>query len=147
LSQVINPYWNRRGVAVSRVRRPAGIKTKRVRLSAAIYTVGLVILIGACYAYHRQTSSELQEALVKEHTELAKVEKLQIETERLQTEIERIKKDPKMIEFLARQNLGLIRPGEVVIRLGPAATDSAEAPNSVQGDLAGADSSQAPPTR
>ena len=53
----------------------------------------------------RQVSSELSE----------KVERMRRENRRLRNEAQRLREDPTTIESLAREELGLIRPGEVLV--------------------------------
>jgi cell division protein FtsB len=62
----------------------------------------------------------------KERQELvAEAERLKAENQRLREEIERLKNDPSLIERLAREELGMVKPGELVIQFadnkGPAA--------------------------
>jgi cell division protein FtsB len=59
----------------------------------------------------------LETATAKTSAEAAVVDKLTIETQRLTAEIQSIKTDPRMIESLARRELGFVRPGDVVIRI------------------------------
>ncbi|HEY6327811.1 MAG TPA: septum formation initiator family protein [Blastocatellia bacterium] len=137
MSEVINPYWGRGGAGRARARSKATAITGS-RLSAAIYTVITLVLIGAAYTYHEQTSHELRAAVVQRQAEASRVDELKIETERLATEIQNIKSNPRTIESMARERLGLVRPGDVVIRIvesnqqvpesGAAPADSGERP-------------------
>lgn len=54
----------------------------------------------------------------KQHLQL-QVEQLEQENRRLQAEIEALKKDPKAIERLARQELGMVREDEIVYQFPP----------------------------
>lgn len=58
----------------------------------------------------RRTQSEIRK--VK-----ADIDKLSKENEALEQEVKDLKSDPKMIEKIARDDLGLARPGEVIIRI------------------------------
>jgi cell division protein FtsB len=116
LSEVINPYWGRGGAGRSRARTRTTAITNN-RLSAAIYTVITLLLAGAAYTYYGQTSQELRLATLQKQAEASHVEQLKIETERLETEIQNIKTNPRTIESMARRELGLVRPGDVVIRI------------------------------
>jgi cell division protein FtsB len=64
----------------------------------------------------------------KQHQELlASIERQEAERVRLEDEVRRLQSDPATIEALARQELGLIRPGEILFiikdaRPAPAAT-------------------------
>ena len=53
----------------------------------------------------RRVSGELSE----------KVERMRRENRRLRSEVQRLSDDPTAIESLAREELGLIRPGEVLV--------------------------------
>ena len=46
-----------------------------------------------------------------------RTEQLTLENQRLAREVEALRKDPKAIERAAREELGFIKPGEVVINL------------------------------
>lgn len=118
MSEVINPYWNRRRTRNS-VYAGTRIGTANIRLSTAIYAVVTAVLLAACFTYHRQTRSELDIAMAKRQVEAARVDKLTVEAERLRSEIQSIKTDPRMIEFVARHDLGFVRPGDVVIKIIP----------------------------
>ncbi|HSK10800.1 MAG TPA: septum formation initiator family protein [Vicinamibacterales bacterium] len=51
----------------------------------------------------------------RQHQELVlAIERLRAENQRLREEARRLKSDPATIEALARQELGLIRPGELL---------------------------------
>jgi cell division protein FtsB len=116
LSEVINPSWGRGGARRAGSRSAATAVTSS-RLSAAIYTVVTVVLMGAAYTYYQQTSQELRTAILQRQAEAGRVDALKIETERLETEIQNIKSNPRTIESMARRELGLVKPGDVVIRI------------------------------
>lgn len=116
MSQVFNPSLGRRGPRPSRAGQSAIVRVGTARLSTTIYAVVTVVLVAAGFTYHRQTSWELQSALVKRQVEASRLEALTIQTERVAAEIQKIKTDPRMIEMMAR-DLGLIRPGDVVIKI------------------------------
>jgi cell division protein FtsB len=76
-----------------------------------------LVLIAACLSFYRQTHFELATARAKKQNELVRLEQLQIEAERLEMQIDRLRNDERLIESLARHDLGLIRPGDVVAKL------------------------------
>lgn len=45
----------------------------------------------------------------------ASIERLQRENQRLRAEARRLREDPRRIEEIARRELGLIRPGEILV--------------------------------
>ena len=71
----------------------------------------------ACVSLYLKTRSELWAAQAKHASQEHKLERLQAETERVEIEIDRLKNDPRFIESVARQNLGMVRQGDVIIRL------------------------------
>ena len=76
-----------------------------------------LVLIAACLSFYRQTRSELNGARAKKEAEAAHLEELQIEAERLEIQIDRLRNDPRLIELLARHELGLIGHGDVVVKM------------------------------
>lgn len=114
MSEVVNPYWGRGGRARS---RSAATAITSNRLSVVIYTAITLVLMGAAYTYYQQTSQELRTATSQRQAEAGRVDELKIETERLEAEIQNIKTNPRTIESMARRELGLVKPGDVVIRI------------------------------
>ena len=103
---------------------PASHNTRAVspRAKAFKYIDGMIAVLiitaaAACVSFYLRTRSELDWAQAKRAAQARKLEKLQVETERVANEIERLKYDAGFIESVARQSLGMIRPGDVVIRL------------------------------
>jgi cell division protein FtsB len=45
---------------------------------------------------------------------------LRVETARLTADVDRLRTDPDYIEQIAREKLGLVKPGERVLKLPPA---------------------------
>lgn len=58
----------------------------------------------------RRTQSEIKKVL-------SNLDKLSKENEALEQEVKDLKSDPRLIEKIARDDLGLARPGEVIIRI------------------------------
>ena len=82
-------------------------------------TVIIVILTASliCASVYWRTSAELSAATAKHQAMQRRLEQLQIDTGRLERDIERLRTDSSFVETVARQNLGFVRPGEMVIRL------------------------------
>jgi len=78
-----------------------------------------VMLILGCLSCYRQTTLALDTAIAEKEAEAARVDSLKIETLRMAAQIERLKTDPRAVEALARQNLGFVRRGEIVLRIIP----------------------------
>jgi cell division protein FtsB len=76
-----------------------------------------LVLVAACLSFYRQTRLELNAARAKKQGEVARLEQLQIEAERLEMLIDRLRNDQRLIESLARHDLGLIGPGDVVVKI------------------------------
>lgn len=119
MSQAANIFsWNHSG-SMWRVR---SITNQCVRPHRLIDLLVLMIILaasGICASVYSRTSAELSAATDKHRALQDRLEQLRIETGRLERDIERLRTDPSFIEALARQNLGFIRPGEIVIRLKP----------------------------
>jgi hypothetical protein len=81
----------------------------------------MVLAMGSLWRYE-QTRAEMEAALLEKQIVSTRLTELTEKTQLLEKEIERLKDDPGFIEVLARQNLGLIREGDMVISL-----DSGEA--------------------
>jgi cell division protein FtsL len=65
----------------------------------------------------------------QQHQELAaSIDRLRAENGRLREEVQRLSSDPAAIEALARQELGLIRPGELLFIIRDAKPAPASAP-------------------
>jgi len=71
---------------------------------------------------------DLESARRHEHDLQAKVEATRESIARLKERIVRMKDDPATLERLAREELGLVRPGDVVIVLPATATPGAPPP-------------------
>ena len=76
--------------------------------------------------------------------EAARQRKLMLETRiqategeigRLRNRIERLRSDPGLLERLAREDLGMVRPGDVVIELPPEGSEPAAPPAAVPAPL------------
>jgi hypothetical protein len=92
------------------------------------------MLILGCLSCYWRTATELNTAFADKQAEAERVDDLQIQTQRLTAQIERLKTDPRAVEALARQNLGFVRPGEIVLRIKPD-------PDSSEGYVAGSSGS------
>ncbi|PYP89182.1 MAG: hypothetical protein DMF61_04235 [Blastocatellia bacterium AA13] len=120
LSQAANRY-SRKPSSGSRVLRSGAGSRSRNRKTRD-YMDGLIAIVmiaaaAACVSFYLRTRSELETAQAKRSAQARKLERLQVETERVGNEIERLRSDPKFIELVARQRLGMIRQGDVIIRL------------------------------
>jgi len=96
-----------------RAATPAVPQAKRRRtLQMLLVFVTLVLVINALVG-ERGLMETLRAR--KQHQELVgSIERLRIENARLRDEARRLRTDPGTIEALARQELGLIKPGEML---------------------------------
>jgi cell division protein FtsB len=80
-----------------------------------------------CVSVYYRAHGELASAMSKHQSAADRVAELKRANEKLGREVEQLKSDPRMIEAVARERLGFIRPGEVVIKIGEEADDSSAA--------------------
>ena len=87
-----------------------GLRRKAATLASIIALVALIVgaLFGDRGLLHLIDQRHRAEALARE------VEELEAENARLATEISALRTDPRAIERLAREELGLLRPGETL---------------------------------
>jgi cell division protein FtsB len=97
----------------ARIATPAAAPAKRRRtLQMLLIFVTLVLVINALVG-ERGLMETLRAR--KQHQELvASIDRLKTENARLREEARRLRTDPGTIEALARQELGLIKPGEML---------------------------------
>jgi cell division protein FtsB len=64
-----------------------------------------------------KSSRDLEAARARERSLKAQIAQAQGASERLRVRIDRLRHDPGMLEKLAREDLGMVRPSDVVIEL------------------------------
>lgn len=105
----------------------AAPETRRKTVQLLLAFVTLVLVINALVG-DRGLMETLRARQV--HQDLAvSIDRLREENAQLRDEVRRLRSDPATIEALARQELGLIRPGELLFIIKdakPAATSAAE---------------------
>ena len=91
-------------------RTESGLRRKAATLASVILVVALVVgsLFGDRGFLQLLRQQERAEALARE------IEALRMDNRRLASEIAALRSDPRAIERLAREELGLTRPGETV---------------------------------
>jgi cell division protein FtsB len=89
-------------------------------------TVVLVLALLAIAAL--KSNRDLQAARSRERLLTGKIAATLAESERLRVRIDRLRHDPGMLEKLAREDLGMARPGDVIIELPEAAAAAPAAP-------------------
>jgi len=102
-----------------RGRSEVGLRKKAAILASIIVVVGLVVgsLFGDRGLLQLVSQRERRDALARE------IEQLKTDNSRLAADIRALRQDPAAIERIAREELGLARPGEAVfiIREEPSA--------------------------
>ena len=102
-----------------RGRSQVGLRKKAAILASLIVVVGLLVgsLFGDRGLLQLVSQRERADALARE------IEQLKTDNSRLAADIGALRRDPAAIERLAREELGLVRPGETVfvIREGASA--------------------------
>jgi len=87
---------------------------EKVILSVLLLTAAVVIMAAVFGKHGLLTYMELNVRYQSMQDETAR---LKDENARLKTEIEALKSDPEAIERVAREELGMIKPGEVLYRI------------------------------
>ena len=79
----------------------------------------MIILAAAatCVSVYTRTRAELGAAAERRATAAEQVEELKLQAERLEREVGRLRSDARLLESFARQDLGFVRSGEVVIKI------------------------------
>lgn len=91
---------------------PAQTDSSRPVLGATVLLVLALLAIAAL-----KSSRDLEAARARERLLETRITETRARSEKLQARIERLKHDPGMLERLAREDLGLVRPGDVIIEL------------------------------
>lgn len=92
----------------------------------SLLMVGVVSLLALTYAIiGNKGYLELRRREGQNRDLRAKAEQLRGENKAMLSEIRALKSDPKLIEKIAREELGMVKPGEVKITTNPARQGSA----------------------
>lgn len=102
---------------------PARTDSSRPVLGATVLLVLALLAIAAL-----KSSRDLEAARARERSLETRIAATRARSEKLQARIERLKHDPGMLERLAREDLGLVRPGDVIIELPDPNAPNAPAP-------------------
>jgi cell division protein FtsB len=107
---------------LSKLQGPARADSSRPVLGAVVLL--FLTLLGAAGL---KSWRDLTAARGRERQLETRIEETRGEMERLRGRIDRLKNDPAMLERLAREDLGLVRPQDVVIELPRAAATAGAA--------------------
>jgi len=91
---------------------PARTDSFRLVLGATVLLVLALLALAALKSWR-----DLDAARARERSLKARISETQAESERLRVRIDRLRHDPGMLERLAREDLGMVRPGDVIIEL------------------------------
>ena len=91
---------------------PARSDSFRPVLGATVFLVFALLAIAAL-----KSNRDLQAARSRERMLTEKIVATRVESERLKVRIDRLRHDPGMLERLAREDLGLVRPGDMIVEL------------------------------
>jgi len=94
---------------------------RRAAVVGAIFTLGVGLAVFGERGYLDVRRSRDAQAALREE-----VHRQQVRVDRLQREVARLRTDPAAIERIAREDLGLARPGEIVLALPSADGDPLE---------------------
>ncbi len=91
---------------------PARSDSFRPVLGATVLLVFALLAVAALKSYR-----DLAAARAREHQLEVRISETKARSEKLRLRIDRLRHDPGMLERLAREDLGMVRPGDVVIEL------------------------------
>jgi cell division protein FtsB len=97
---------------VTRPEAPARSDSFRPVLGATVLLVFALLAIAALKSYR-----DLEAARAREHQLEVRITETKARSEKLRLRIDRLRHDPGMLERLAREDLGMVRPGDVIIEL------------------------------
>ena len=106
------------------IEAPARSDSFRPVLGATVLLVLALLAIAGL-----KSSRDLEAARARERLLEKRIAETRAESERLRVRIDRLRHDPGMLERLAREDLGMVRPGDVIIELpAPGGQSAPKAP-------------------
>ena len=106
------------------IEAPARSDSFRPVLGATVLLVLALLAIAGL-----KSSRDLEAAKARERLLEKRIAETRAESERLRVRIDRLRHDPGMLERLAREDLGMVRPGDVIIELpAPGAAPTPRSP-------------------
>ncbi len=116
---------------MTRAEAPVRTDSFRPVLGAAVVLFLALLAVAALKSYR-----DLSSARAHQHMLEKQIQVMVARSEWLRSRIDRLHRDPGMLERLAREDLGMVRPGDVVIEL-PEGAVAPRASRSVAASLAG----------
>ena len=119
---------------MTRADAPARTDSFRPVLGAAVVLFLALLAIAALKSYR-----DLASARAHQHLLERQIHETAARSEWLRLRIDRLHHDPGMLERLAREDLGMVRPGDVIIELpdGAVAPPASRAPRPMAAELVG----------
>lgn len=79
--------------------------------------IAMVMIAAAliCFSYYNQMQGKLATARAEHERVAAEITAVRVQNERIAAEIQALRSNPEAIERAAREELGMIRPGEIVL--------------------------------
>ncbi|HEY7214834.1 MAG TPA: septum formation initiator family protein [Thermoanaerobaculia bacterium] len=105
---------------MSQTEAPARSDSFRPVLGATVLLVLALLAIASL-----KSSRDLEAARDQERLLQGRIAETRARSERLRVRIDRLRHDPGMLERLAREDLGMVRPGDVIIELPLTSTAAA----------------------
>lgn len=87
------------------------------RITDALILMIILAVSAICFSFYMRTSAEVTVARAKQQATADKIKALKIQNEKLEREVNQLQTDKKAIEEFARHNLGMVRPGDVVVKV------------------------------
>jgi cell division protein FtsB len=85
--------------------------------SWVVFTTILLATTGICAAVILRSRAELRASAGQEQTVASEIQSLRQANEGLRTDIQRLTKDPRAIEFAARERLGMVKATDIVVTM------------------------------
>jgi len=86
------------------------------------------ILLVALFVAGLRSYRDLSRQRIQQSALLRKIAETELRIEELESRIELLRSDPGTLEKVAREDLGMVRPGDIVLKLGPSRSDLEGAP-------------------
>jgi cell division protein FtsB len=77
----------------------------------------LLAAVAICFSYYRQMRAELEAARDEHARVTAQAAAVAVQNQRIAAEIKALCTDPEVIEHAAREQLGMVRRGEIVVSI------------------------------
>ncbi len=90
---------------------------RKRRITDALILMIILAVSAICFSFYMRTSAEVSVAKARQQATADKIKALKIQNEKLERDVNLLQADKKAIEEFARHNLGMIRPGDVVIKI------------------------------